>query len=127
MNSKNFRSLAALNFLVVVVALLLLCPGGFVLSKIKPSSPAPMHFEEHLAARIGQEYTRDTHNSLIKLTKSTDRIAASSVAILHVYGRIGIFLGAILLATAMVSFVIMYRIYNDIEDGDEIQNGSNLP
>jgi hypothetical protein len=120
MNFKTFRSLITLNFLVILLAFFSLCAGGVLLFKVDSPISAPPEFEERLAARVGQEYSRDTHNSVIRLSKNSDRIAVSSFEVLNACGRIGIFLGVLLLCAGIVSSVILWRAYT-------MQNRQNKP
>jgi hypothetical protein len=120
MDSKAFQFLTASAFFTILLASLVLFVSGILLFKFDPPSFAPPQFEEVLAARVGQEYTIDTHNSVIKIAKNSDTIVASSHAALNAFGRVGVFLGGLLLGTGIVSSVALWRAYS-------IHNKQNKP
>ncbi len=110
MNPKPLRSLIALNILVSLLATIILISGRLITNiRLPDAAPTSSDFEERLATRVGQQYTRELHDNIVGLIKDSDEVTVDSVALLHSYGAIGFPLGLIMLTASVVSLIILFR------------------
>jgi hypothetical protein len=110
MNPKPLRSLIALNILVSLLAIIILVASRVITNiRLPGAAPTASDFEERLATRVGQQYTRELHDTVVGLIKDSDEVAVDSVGLLHSYGAVGFPLGLIMLSATVVSLIILFR------------------